>query len=89
MGNRTIYPSKVEDGFKLIEDSFVYKDEVSNQDSAVAKKLKRYCAFLSFYFPQANEAYQIFDALRPKLKDLETAGVTGIQMKIYGWSYMG
>lgn len=64
MGNGTKFPSKVEAGFKLIEGGFVYKDEVNNQDSATAKKLKRYCAFLSFYFRQA---YESFRTLRNKV----------------------
>ncbi|HSX00332.1 MAG TPA: hypothetical protein VLH38_04820 [Patescibacteria group bacterium] len=88
MSNGTKYPSKVEAAFKLIEDGFVYKNEVLNQDSAVAKKLKRYCAFLSFYFMQADERFRTFDALRPKLKDVDVIESSDIRMTIYGWAYL-
>lgn len=75
--------------FKLIEHNFIYKDGVRSPDSAVAKKLKRYCAFLYFYFTQAEEKYRMFDTLRPELNITEAlVGPDDARMTIWWWAYL-
>lgn len=74
--------------FNMIESGFHYKSSIKNQNSAVAKKLKRYCAFLYFYFAQAEEKYRIFDALRPKLDIATIIQDDDPRMMIWWWSYL-
>jgi hypothetical protein len=74
--------------FKIIEANFIYKDNIRNQDSAVAKKLKRYCAFLYFYFSQAEEKSRMFDALRPRLDIVTVMKDDDARMTVWWWAYL-
>ncbi len=74
--------------FGMIEAGFKYNSSVSKQDSTVANKLKRYCAFLYFYFAEAEEKYRIFDALRPKLDIASIIKDDDPRMMIWWWAYL-